>query len=300
MKKVIVISGPTASGKTSLSIELARFFRGEIINADSVQIYKKFDIGSAKVTIEETQKVKHHLLSEIEPEDYYNIYNFQKDVRNLIPNIKLPFLVGGSGLYIKAALFDYELLPEDPFLHYRLNIENLTLEQMLEQIHEQDSELIIDEKNSCRIISAYKQIMQNSLRSQKKGKNTPLFDILFLYLDIPKDILKERICTRLEYMLHKGFIEEVQYLISNHSKANFNIIGYREIKAFLENKINLIDAKKLIIQNSLKYAKRQKTWFKNQIYSLKIINPFEKHWKQNTFKMVEKFLQDNGARYNND
>lgn len=101
-------------------------------------------------------------------------------------------------------------------------------------------------------------------------------------------------------MLQKGFIEEVKYLIYNYPKANFNIIGYREIKAFLENKINLIDAKNLIIRNSLKYAKRQKTWFKNQIYSLQIINPLSKNWKQNTFRIIEKFLTDNGEKFNND
>ncbi|WP_323847616.1 MAG: tRNA (adenosine(37)-N6)-dimethylallyltransferase MiaA [Phytoplasma sp.] len=300
MKKVIVISGPTASGKTRLSIELAHFFKGEIINADSVQIYKNFDIGSAKVTIEETQQVKHHLLSKVKPEDNYNIYNFQKDVRRLIPNIKLPFLVGGSGLYIKAALFNYELSSEDKFLNNKINKENLDLDKMLKTIRKKDPDLIIDEKNSCRIISAYKQIIQNSLRSEKKGKNVPLFEILFFYLDISKDFLKERIFIRLEHMLQKGFIEEVKYLIYNYPKANFNIIGYREIKAFLENKINLIDAKNLIIRNSLKYAKRQKTWFKNQIYSLQIINPLSKNWKQNTFRIIEKFLTDNGEKFNND
>lgn len=291
MKKIIVISGPTASGKTSLSIELALFFEGEIINADSVQIYKKFDIGSAKINIEETRKIKHHLLNKVEPEESYNIYNFQKDVRNLIPKIKIPFIVGGSGLYIKASLFDYELFSEDEFLNHKINIDNLEIQQMLEIIRKKDPKLIIDEKNPRRILSAYKQIIQNNLRSEKKKKNIPLFDILFFYLDIPKNILKERLISRLEEMLKKGFIQEVKYLIRNHPKANFNIIGYREIKSFLEKKISFNEAKDLIIRNSLKYAKRQKTWFKNQIQFLQIINPLDANWKEKIFYMIKKFLK---------
>ncbi|AYJ01438.1 tRNA (adenosine(37)-N6)-dimethylallyltransferase MiaA [Candidatus Phytoplasma ziziphi] len=291
MKKVIVISGPTASGKTSLSIELALFFEGEIINADSVQIYKKFDIGSAKINIEETKQIKHHLLSKVEPEESYNIYNFQKDVRELIPQIKTPFIVGGSGLYIKASLFDYELFSEDEFLNHKMNIDNLEIQQMLEIIKKKDPKLIIDEKNPRRILSAYKQIIQNNLRSDKKKKDIPLFDILFFYLDIPKNILKERLISRLEEMLKKGFIQEVKYLIQNHPKANFNIIGYREIKAFLEKKISFNEAKDLIIRNSLKYAKRQKTWFKNQIQFLQIINPLDENWKEKIFYIIKNFLK---------
>ncbi|MDC9031923.1 tRNA (adenosine(37)-N6)-dimethylallyltransferase MiaA [Columbia Basin potato purple top phytoplasma] len=291
MKKIIVISGPTASGKTDLSIELAIFFQGEIINADSVQIYKKFDIGSAKATAEELEKVKHHLLNKIEPEDSYNIYNFQKDVRSLITQIKTPFLVGGSGLYIKAALFDYELIPENKSLHHIIQTNNLSIKQILQTIKQKDPDLIIDTKNHRRIISAYKQIIQNNLRSQKTGKNIPLFDILFFYLDTPKNILKERLVLRLEQMLKKGFIEEVEYLMQYYPKASLNIIGYREIKDFLEKKINLKDAKNLIIRNSLKYAKRQKTWFKNQIPSLQIINTLNENWKEQIFQKTQKFLK---------
>ncbi|MGM1458912.1 MAG: tRNA (adenosine(37)-N6)-dimethylallyltransferase MiaA [Columbia Basin potato purple top phytoplasma] len=291
MKKIIVISGPTASGKTDLSIELAILFQGEIINADSVQIYKKFDIGSAKATVEEIQKVKHHLLNKIEPEDSYNIYNFQKDVRSLIPQIKVPVLVGGSGLYIKAALFDYELMPENKSLNHIIQTNNLSIEQMLQKIKQKDPDLIIDTKNNRRIISAYKQIIQNNLRSQKTGKNIPLFDILFFYLDTTKNILKNRLALRLEQMLKKGFIEEVKYLMQNYTKANLNIIGYREIKYFLEKKISLTDAKNLIIRNSLKYAKRQKTWFKNQISSLQIINTLNENWKEQIFQKTKKFLK---------
>ncbi|MDV3167799.1 MAG: tRNA (adenosine(37)-N6)-dimethylallyltransferase MiaA [Candidatus Phytoplasma stylosanthis] len=288
MKKVIVITGPTSSGKTDLSIELAKLFKAEIINADSVQIYKKFDIGSSKITLEETQNIKHHLISKINPEACYNVYNFQKDTRKLISKIKVPFLVGGSGLYIKAALFDYEFVKEKK----NIKSNNLNLSQMLKIIEQKDSNLILDKSNPHRIIRAYQQTFQKKLRSQKNGKNKPLFDILFLYLDIPRDILKKRIVARLEKMIQKGFIQEVEYLVKNHPQANFNIIGYKEIKDFLDKKKDLIETKKIIITKSIQYAKRQKTWFKNQIPSLKLINPLEKNAKEVAKNIIKNFLKE--------
>ncbi|MEZ0180270.1 tRNA (adenosine(37)-N6)-dimethylallyltransferase MiaA ['Camptotheca acuminata' phytoplasma] len=294
MKKIIVIVGPTASGKTNLSIELAKIFQGEIINADSVQIYKKFDIGSAKITLEETQNIKHHLINKIHPEASYNIYNFQKDVREIIHQIKTPFLVGGSGLYIKAALFDYELLPEPN----KINENNLNLEQLLTIIKQKDPDLILDTKNSRRIIRAYQQLFQEKLRSQKKGKNIPLFDILFIYLDIERNILKQRITLRLEKMLEQGFIEEVKYLMENYPKANLNVIGYKEIKSFLNKEIDLEKTKELIIRNSLKYAKKQKTWFKNQTPNIKVINGLSPKLIVTTEIMIKNFLKK--EKINND
>lgn len=270
MKKVIVIAGPTASGKTKLSLELSHFFKTEIINADSVQMLKHFDIGSAKVTPFEQKKIKHHLISINEPEDCYNIYDFQKDVRSLIEKINLPFIVGGSGLYIKAALFNYEKSSTCSSLT-PIDINNVSLSEMLQQIKKKDPNLKIDEKNPRRIVSAFLHLDQKNLRSQKKGKNTPLFDILVLYLDIPRLILKERIIKRLNMMIEQGFIKEVFLLKKKIPKANFNIIGYREIKTFLEKKISLEEAKRLIIKNTMSYAKRQKTWFKNQITSRQLV-----------------------------
>ncbi|PQP79851.1 tRNA (adenosine(37)-N6)-dimethylallyltransferase MiaA [Candidatus Phytoplasma phoenicium] len=290
MKKVIVITGPTASGKTQLSIELSHFFKAEIINADSVQMLKHFNIGSAKVTPFEQKKIKHHLISINEPEDCYNIYDFQKDARSLIEKITLPFIVGGSGLYIKAALFNYEkssnwtsLLPVD--------INNVSLSEMLQQIQKKDPNLKIDEKNPRRIVSAFLHLDQKILRSQKKGKNIPLFDILVLYLDIPRLILKERIIKRLDMMIEQGFIKEVVLLKQKFPKANFNIIGYREIKTFLEKKISLEEAKRLIIKNTMSYAKRQKTWFKNQITSqLVMIDALNPELISQSIQIIRTFL----------
>ncbi|MDV3166916.1 MAG: tRNA (adenosine(37)-N6)-dimethylallyltransferase MiaA [Vigna little leaf phytoplasma] len=272
MKKVIVIAGPTTSGKTKLSLELAQFFHGEIINADSVQMLKYFDIGTAKIRSSEQKNIKHHLLSIFNPEDCYNIYDFQKKARILIKQIDLPFLVGGSGLYIKSALFNYEnfSLGKSIFLNNSNN--NISLEEMLHTIHEKDPTLKIDKKNPRRIISAFQHLNQGILRSQKKGKDIPLFDILLIYLDIPYYVLKERVIKRLEEMIYQGFISEVAFLLKKFPKANFNIIGYREIKLFLDKQISLEEAKFLIIKKTLKYAKRQKTWFINQMINLNFIN----------------------------
>ncbi|MFB5029742.1 MAG: tRNA dimethylallyltransferase [Candidatus Phytoplasma pruni] len=288
MKKIIVIAGPTTSGKTALSIKLAQHFQGEIINADSVQIYQKFDIGSAKVTLEEQNNIKHHLLNVISPKDCYNIYDFQKDVRKIIPQIDVPFLVGGSGLYIKAALFDYEF--EGKVLPKNYLDEKVDIKQLLQAVKEKDPHLVLDENNPHRIISAYQHLNQSKLRSDKQGKNTPLFDFLVIYLDIKRKILKQRIVLRLEQMLEKGFIEEVKILIKDYPQTNFNIIGYREIKLFLENKITLEEAKRLIISKTFKYAKRQKTWFKNQIKPLFVIDALSNDLENQAINIIENFL----------
>ncbi|MDV3166120.1 MAG: tRNA (adenosine(37)-N6)-dimethylallyltransferase MiaA ['Waltheria sp.' little leaf phytoplasma] len=287
-KKIIVITGPTASGKTSLSLKLADFFCGEIINADSVQIYKEFNIGSAKISLKETH-IPHHLLDNINPGDKYNIFNFQRDARNKILNIQTPFMVGGSGLYIKAALFDYELaISED---YENKSYQKCTLENMLKLIFQKDPQLVIDIKNSRRVISAYRQVMCDSLRSQKIGSNKPLFDILTIYLNLEPQFLKPRIILRLEQMLKQGFVGEVKYLINKYPNANFNIIGYREIKDFLEKKISFQQAYDLIITKTLKYAKRQKTWFMNQMSSLVQLEALDPKLETKAIDIIKNFLK---------
>ncbi|MDV3157193.1 MAG: tRNA (adenosine(37)-N6)-dimethylallyltransferase MiaA [Candidatus Phytoplasma australasiaticum] len=287
-KKIIVIVGPTASGKTSLSLKLANFFRGEIINADSVQMYKEFDIGSSKISLQDTH-VPHHFLDIINPGEQYNIFYFQKDVRNKIMNIKIPFIVGGSGLYIKAALFDYELNISKNYENK--SYQNATLEHMLTFIFEKDPNLVLDIKNPRRVISAYRQAICNNLRSRKNGSNTPLFDILTIYLNIETQFLKPRVILRLEQMLKQGFVQEVKYLINKYPNANFNIIGYREIKDFLEKKISFQQAYDLIITKTLKYAKRQKTWFMNQMLSLVQLEALDPQLETKSINIIKNFLK---------
>ncbi|KXT29378.1 tRNA dimethylallyltransferase [Candidatus Phytoplasma oryzae] len=290
-KKVIIIAGPTASGKTNLSIKLAIFFKGEIINSDSVQIYKEFNIGAAKISIKEKKNIKHHLLDKIGLNQKYSIYDFQKDVRSVIPKINIPFLVGGSGLYIKSALFNYEFQETMNNNKKKISEIKLDINQMLEIIEKKDPNLVFDKKNPHRVIRAFRNTFQKTLRSEKIGKNIPLFDILTLYLDIPLPILKERIIIRLEKMLELGFIEEVQNLTKKFPKFNFNIIGYREIKLFLEQKIDLSTAKSYIITKTLRYAKRQKTWFKNQFDSLIILDALCFNLTEKAISLISNFLK---------
>src|SRR5690554_4171091 len=207
MKKVICITGPTASGKTSLSIKLAKQFQTEIINVDSVQMNKYFDIGSAKVTEKEKEGIKHHLIDFIEIGNDYTIYEYQKDARELIDKIKLPILVGGSGLYLKSALYDYQLSDEKENNHLQIN--DKLLKEMYEEIVKEDPDYDLHPNNHQRIIRAYQLLKQGVLPSSKNKKDIPLYNILIIYLDIDRKALKQRLIKRLNLMFKEGFIDEV-------------------------------------------------------------------------------------------
>ncbi|WP_334347408.1 tRNA (adenosine(37)-N6)-dimethylallyltransferase MiaA [Candidatus Phytoplasma prunorum] len=294
MKKVIVITGPTSSGKTDLSIYLAQKFNGEIINSDSVQIYKKYNIGSAKITFAEQKGIKHYLLDLKEPDEIYTIYDFQRDCRKVISKVNLPFLVGGSGLYIKSALFNYEFSSKKNnsivYNNDKKVYDNYDIEFMIKEIKKKDPRLIFDKYNSRRVISAYFDLHSDKLRSQKKNKNDYIYDILTIYLDIDRNILQTRIIERLDKMFKMGFIYETIQILKEYPFANFNIIGYREIKLFLEKKINLEEAKKLIISKTMHYAKKQKTWFKNQM-KINLINVLDPQLKIKTCQIIKNFLK---------
>ncbi|WP_349402157.1 tRNA dimethylallyltransferase [Candidatus Phytoplasma solani] len=287
MKKIIAITGVTASGKTNLSIKIAKQFNFEIINCDSTQIYQHYNIGTAKIKKEEMQGVKHHLLDFLSPEKNYSIYHFQRDARQKINDISNSLFVGGSGLYLKAALFDYELTPK-PLIQQKFNKQDL--ENMLVTIKKKDPQIVLDVKNPLRIVSSYHDIISGHLRSQKTKKNIPLYSFLIFYLDIDRQVLKKRIIFRLESMLNQGFIEEVKNIKTDFPQANFNIIGYREIKSFLEGRYNLTEAKNLIIQKTMQYAKRQKTWFKNQFQPI-VLDALSSSLEKIVSQIVSDFLK---------
>src|SRR5690554_2991438 len=166
MKKVICIVGPTASGKTSLSVKLASAIGAEIINADSVSIYKKLDIGSAKITKDEMQNIPHHLIDHVDLNTAYTVYNFQQDVRKLLNQIDIPIMVGGSGLYVQSALYDYEFESQK-------DINYPSKEEMVQFILNNDPRIDLDFKNIRRIESAYRTIKSGHIRSKKTNKNQP-------------------------------------------------------------------------------------------------------------------------------
>lgn len=280
MKKVICIMGPTASGKTKLSIELAKVLKTDIINGDSVQIFDELNIGSAKIKEDEKEGITHHLLGIKKVGEPYTVFDFQKDARNLIEKIDIPVIVGGSGLYIKSALYNYKFEQNTD--------ENLdiSLDEKIQFIKENDPSLIIDFKNDRRIESAYRNIKSGSLRSLKTEKNEALYDVYLIYLDLNRDILKERLIKRLDIMLQEGFIEETKGLLHHE----LNIIGYREVKKYLNNEVTLDKAKEEIITTSMRFAKRQRTWFINQM-NPHVYNALDENLLKNVSKDVLAFLK---------
>lgn len=268
MNKVISIVGPTGVGKTKLSIELAKKLNGEIINADSTQIYKELNIATAKVTTKEMEGIKHYLIDFKDINDNYNVYNYQIDCRKCIETIKnnkkVPIIVGGTGLYIKAALYNYEFNNEENFESF----ENLSNDELYEKLIQVDPNTKIHKNNRKRLIRSLNFYLNNkSPQSENSGSNKLLYDTIFIGLTLDRENLYNIINNRVDKMLSNGLIEEAKLLYDRkiYSKAVMTPIGYKELFEYFDKKITLEEAIILIKQRSRKYAKRQYTWFKNQM-----------------------------------
>ena len=265
---IIVITGPTAVGKTKLSIELAKKLDGEIINADSTQIFKDLDIATAKITENEKENIIHHLIDIKEITEKYTVYDYQKDCRNKIKEIleknKTPILVGGTGLYIKAALYDYKFNEENKLFDYS----KYSTDELYSKLLKLDQNTDIHKNNRKRIeraLSYYENT--NELLSQKEKTNKILYDTIFIGLTTDRDTLYKRINNRVDQMIENGLIDEAKkiYETGVRTRAVTTPIGYKEIFDYFENKCLLNDAIELIKQRSRRYAKRQYTWFNNQM-----------------------------------
>lgn len=257
---IIVILGPTAVGKTKLSLALAKKYNAKIINADSVQIYKRLDIGSAKATPEERSEVEHLLIDFKDPKDMYTVYDYQKDVRNILdnhPNENF-ILVGGTGLYIKAALFDYKFADDSASETY----DKLTNEELYERVKEKHPETEIHINNRQRLVRAL-----NKDDKYDQNGDRLLYDAKFIGLTAPRDVLYQKIDNRVDAMIKEGLIDEVKSLYDENikSKAVMTAIGYKELYSYFDQEISLEEAIALIKQRSRKYAKRQFTWFNNKM-----------------------------------
>ena len=292
MNKVIVITGPTAVGKTKLSIELAKRYNGEIINADAVQVYKGLDIGSAKVTEEEKEDIPHHLFDIKEVDEEYTIYHYQKDCRKLIKEVqgrgKTPILVGGTGLYIKAALYDYKLTEEKETNTY----DNLTDEELYNKLLELDKDIVIDKNNRRRLIRAINYYKENNKSINTNTTNKLLYDTIFIGLTTDRGILYDKINNRVDIMVKDGLLNEVKAFYDKgiRTKPLLNAIGYREIYSYFDGNISLEEAIDKIKQNSRHYAKRQYTFFNHQLP----IVWFETDYNNfnNTIKEVEEYIKN--------
>lgn len=266
---IIVIAGPTGVGKTKLSIELAKKLNGEIINADSTQVFKGLNIATAKVTNKEMENIPHHLIDIKEITENYTVYDYQKDARKKIKEIEtrghIPILVGGTGLYIKAALYDYEFQEET---NHKTDYSNFTKEELYEELLRVDPNTEIHMNNRKRVERALDYFKENHQPfSSKEHTNQLLYDTIFIGLTTDREILYERINTRVEEMLKQGLLEETKEIYQSmiRTKAVMTPIGYKELFEYFDGNCTLEDSIHCIQQRSRNYAKRQYTWFNHQL-----------------------------------
>lgn len=302
MKKIIVLVGPTGVGKTSLSIELAKRFNGEVISGDSMQVYKEMTIGTAKVTPEEADGVVHHLIDAFSYTDDYNVKIFQKMGREAIEDMSergcLPIVCGGTGLYIKSLYYDYEFNDEEKdeefadFLNSRSSDECY---RMLKTVDPKACETI-HANNQKRVKRALMRAHLGNYKSEmeEKQKHEPVYDALVIGLTTDRETVYERINQRVDIMIENGLEEEIKGLLGPEDVWRLQSmagIGYKEWEAYFQGNSTVEETAELIKKNSRNFAKRQYTWFNNQMK----VNWFdikEDNWKENCMKMIENWLED--------
>jgi len=273
--KIIAIVGSTASGKTTLAVSLAQKFDGEIVSADSRQIYRGMDIGTAKPTAAERRAVRHHLIDIKDPNEDYTVADYQRDaiaaIEDIIARGKAPVLVGGTGLYIKAVLenLDIPKTQADPKLRAEIEAEIARdgLDAVFKKLVARDPEAVyvVDPKNSRRVVRALEvAITTGEPFTAQRVKRELLFNTLVLGLNPPAEILRGRIDRRVDTMMRDGLVDETAALVKKYGRTPvaFDAIGYREIIAHLDGALSLEDATATIKINTWHYAKRQMTWFK--------------------------------------
>ncbi|MDM5333178.1 tRNA (adenosine(37)-N6)-dimethylallyltransferase MiaA [Ureibacillus composti] len=278
--EVVAVVGPTASGKTALSIRLAKEFNGEIINGDSMQIYKGLDIGTAKITEEEMEGIPHHLLDIKEPTESFSVAEYQTLVREKIAEIqergKLPIIVGGSGLYVQAVLYDFqfteEQVDEEARKKYYDELAKIGPDAMHEKLAKLDPQTAktIHPNNTRRVIRALEMIElhgESKATEEHQRGNVPMYHHLVIGLDMDREKLYDRINLRVDLMMEKGLLREVQGLWERGIRdvQSVQAIGYKELYAYLDGLVTLEDATEQLKQNSRRYAKRQLTYFRNKM-----------------------------------
>lgn len=279
MKDLFILAGPTAVGKTDISIKLAKKLNGEIISADSMQIYKYMDIGSAKVTRDEMQGVPHYLIDIVEPHESFNVSEYKKmseeNINAITSKGKLPMLVGGTGLYINSLIYNYDFTEAGNDEEYRLYLQNLAQTESKEYVHSLLRGVDIESFNRLypndlkRVIRALEVYKLTGKTISQFNEENDIYDIpynvFYFVLNMDRDKLYERINMRVDIMIEKGLIDEVKKLKSMGYTADMQSmkgIGYKEILYYLDGNISLDDAIYLIKKGSRNYAKRQLTWFR--------------------------------------
>ena len=277
-QKVIVICGPTASGKTALSIELAKKINGEIVSCDSMQIYKEMDIGTAKPTKEEMQEIPHYMINTIFPNERYSVADYKKDakkaIREIIKKGKVPIIVGGTGLYVDSLIYEIEY-PDIKFDEkYRQELEEQVRKDGLEKLYNKakkiDPEAMLkissnDKKRILRVLEIYKATGKTKTEQERKSREKePEFDYLVYGLNMPREKLYERINLRVDIMIKQGLIKEVEEIYKKYNEfpTAMKGLGYKEVVEYLEGHLTKEEMIEKIKQETRRYAKRQMTWFR--------------------------------------
>ena len=279
MQKVIVICGPTASGKTSLSIELAKQINGEIVSADSMQIYDEMQIGTAKPDEEEMQGIKHYLIGNVKPTTRYSVSEYKTDAINAIEEIlqkgKAPIIVGGTGLYVNSLIYGIDYPEVETDLEYRAELEKMVKEKGLEYLYNKaiqiDPEAMKnisknDQKRILRVLEIYKETGKTKTQLEiESRKNGIPYDYKVFALNMPREILYDRINRRVDIMIQKGLVEEVKKLYNKYGEnitTAMQGIGYKEVVEYLKGNSTKEEMIEKIKMETRRYAKRQLTWFR--------------------------------------
>lgn len=276
--KVIVICGPTASGKTSLSIELAKQINGEIVSCDSMQIYKDMTIGTAKPTKEEMDGIKHYLLDFVSPDQRYSVAEYKKDAENTIEKIisegKVPIVVGGTGLYLEALIYNIEYQNIEEDMEYRNKLYEIEREQGLNKLYEMASKIDSkamekispnDKKRICRVLEIYHLTGKTKTELEEESrKNEPKYNYKLFGITMDREKLYERINLRVDIMINQGLIDEVKNLLEkyNNFPTAMQGLGYKEVVEYLNGLITKDEMIDKIKMETRRYAKRQLTWFR--------------------------------------
>lgn len=288
---IVAIVGPTGVGKTNMSIELAKHYDAEIISCDSMQIYKKMDIGTAKITDEEKQGIKHHLIDIKDVLDDYSVFDYQRDARQvlncLLNKNKNVIIVGGTGLYLKALLYNYD---------FKLNINDkkdyssYTNKELYDMVLKIDKNTKIHINNRQRLESYLNNHSYHE--KNKKVESKMIYDAKIIGLTRPRDELYKAINKRVDYMMENGLEKEARYFYDNNirSKAIKTAIAYKELYYYFDGKMSLDEAVDLIKKKSRNYAKRQYTWFNNQM-DVKWFNTYVNDFSK-TIKEVEDYIDN--------
>ncbi len=276
--KVIVICGPTASGKTGLSIELAKKMDGEIISCDSMQIYKDMTIGTAKPTLEEMQGIKHYLIDFVSPDERYSVADFKEDAENAIKEVlekgKVPIVVGGTGLYVDALVYNIQYPEIEIDLEYRKKLEERVEKEGVEKLYLEAQKIdkeamekisINDQKRIMRVLEIYHQTGKTKTELEAESRSIePQYDYLIYGIDMNRENLYDRINMRVDIMLEQGLIEEVKLLLEKykHFPTAMQGLGYKEVAGYLKGLLTKDEMIEILKRETRRYAKRQLTWFR--------------------------------------